>query len=95
MRQADLIKAIATQAGLTERQADEALLALVEHITNALSIEQPVQLAGFGAFVVRRRNARQGTDPQTGNSITISARRQAVFKPSARLKMAIQNHQPR
>lgn len=86
MRKSDLVDAVADAADISQRQADEAVSAIFEHITNALARRESVNLVGFGSFVVRERAAREGRNPQTGATIQIKASVLPAFKPGKKLK---------
>jgi len=58
-------------------------------IKNTLETGEKIKIAGFGNFVVKQKADRRGRNPQTGETITIAARRILTFKPSQVLKNAI------
>ena len=89
MNKAELIEAIADAADLTKADAGRALDGLVNAITGALKKGDTVSLLGFGSFVVKERAARQGRNPQTGNTITIAAAKIPSFKAGKALKDAV------
>jgi len=89
MNKAELIEAIADAADLTKADAGRALDGLVSAITGALKKGDTVSLVGFGFFVVKERAARQGRNPQTGNTITIAAAKIPSFKAGKALKDAV------
>jgi DNA-binding protein HU-beta len=89
MNKAELIEAIADAADLTKADAGRALDGLVNAITDALKKGDTVSLVGFGSFVVKERAARQGRNPQTGNTITIAAAKIPSFKAGKALKYAV------
>ena len=89
MQKADLIAQIAEQAGLTKTQAQAALNAITDSITDALSRGDAVSLIGFGTFEQRHRAARQGRNPQAGATIQIAAANNVGFKPGKALKDAV------
>lgn len=64
----------------------EAVFSIVK---STLEQGETLKISGFGSFVVKQKNDRRGRNPQTGESITIDARRVLTFKPSAVLKDAI------
>ena len=86
MRKTDITSTIAKTAELTEREADNALCAFVEQVTNALARGEAISLIGFGSFSVRNRAARTGRHPKTGEAIQIAASNQVSFKPGKQLK---------
>ena len=89
MNKAQLIDAIAAEAGLTKADAKRALDAFVKTTTSALKKGDRVALVGFGSFAVSKRNARTGRNPQTGKPITIAAKKVVKFKAGADLSGAV------
>ena len=89
MNKAQLIDAIAAQAGLTKAGAKNALNAAVGAITGALKKGDRVALVGFGSFSVSKRSARTGRNPQTGKEIKIPAKSVVKFKAGAELAAAV------
>ena len=89
MNRTELRDAIASEAGLSNAQADKALTATLDAITAALAKGDKVTLPGFGTFETRERAARQGRNPQTGESIDIAASTAPAFKAGAALKKAV------
>ena len=89
MINADLIYAIAAEAGLSKVDAKKALEAVVANISKALAAGDKVGLVGFGTFSVAARGARQGINPATKKPITIAAKKVAKFKAGAELADAI------
>jgi len=89
MTKADLIKAIAKEAGITKAAADKALDAFVDAVTAALAKGEKVSMIGFGTFSVGERAARTGKNPQTGKEIKIKACKSPKFKAGTGLKEAV------
>jgi DNA-binding protein HU-beta len=89
MTKAELVTAIAKGAGITKKQADAALKAAVEAVSNALKKGERVAIPGFGIFSVRERAARKGRNPRTGAVINIPARKVVVFKPAKDLREGV------
>ena len=89
MTKVELINAIAEQAGLSKKDADAALKAVVNTITDALKKGEKVQLVGFGTFEVRARGERTGRNPRTKETITIPASKAPAFKAGKALKDAV------
>ena len=89
MNKVELIAAVAEKAGLSKKDADKAVAAVVASIEEALIKGDKVQLIGFGTFEVRERAARVGRNPQTKEEIKIDASKQPVFKAGAALKKAV------
>lgn len=89
MNKAELIANVAATAGLSKKDAEKALNALIESITDALKKGDKVQLVGFGTFEVRARAERMGRNPQTNKEIVIPASKVPAFKVGKALKDAI------
>ncbi len=89
MNKVELIAAVAEKAGLSKKDAEKAVAAVVGSIEAALVAGEKVQLIGFGTFEVRERAARVGRNPQTKEAIEIAASKQPVFKAGAALKNAV------
>ncbi len=89
MNKAELISAVVSKTGLRQADAAVALDCTLSAITDALKGGNEVRLLGFGTFSVSERQASQGRNPQTGETIRIPASRQARFKAGAALKAAV------
>ncbi|MCQ2557997.1 MAG: HU family DNA-binding protein [Oscillospiraceae bacterium] len=89
MNKTELIKKIAADADLTQKQATAALDAALAAITAAVAAGDKVQLTGFGTFEAREYAARTGRNPQTGEEIQIPAGKAPAFKAGAALKAAV------
>lgn len=89
MRKSELVAAVADIADIPHNQADDAVSAIFEHITNALARGENVGLVGFASFVVKERAAREGRNPKTGEAIAIAAHNHVQFKPGKALKDAL------
>lgn len=89
MTKADLVNAIAEKAGLSKADAEKALKAVTDAVTDALKADEKVSLVGFGTFSVGQRAARQGQNPQTGAKINIPAAKVPKFKAGKALKDAV------
>lgn len=85
----ELVNAVADKAGLTKRDAEKAVNALVESVEEALKQGERVSLVGFGTFEVRSRKPRVGRNPQTGQEIRIPAGKVPSFKAGKSLKESI------
>lgn len=85
----ELVASMATKSGLTQKNSELALNAMVESITEFLSKKDSVQLIGFGTFETRERAAREGRNPQTGKKIKIKATTAPAFKAGKALKDAV------
>ena len=89
MNKTELIAAVAEKAELSKKDAEAAITAMVDAITEALSQEEKVQLVGFGAFEVKSRAERVGRNPKTKEEIHIPASKTPVFKAGKALKDAV------
>jgi len=85
MNKAELIDAMADNAGLSKADAKRALDGFVEATTSALKKGDRISLVGFGSFSVSNRAARTGRNPQTGKEIKIAAKTVVRFKAGSEL----------
>ena len=86
MNKTELVAAIAEQAGLSKKDAEAALKAFTDVVASELKANGKVQLVGFGTFEVSERAAREGRNPQTGETMTIAASKAPKFKAGKALK---------
>ena len=89
MNKSELVESMAKASGSSKASAEKALNGMLTAITGALKKGDKVTLVGFGTFSVSKRAARQGRNPQTGNPITIKARKVARFKAGSKLADAV------
>lgn len=89
MNKAELIDAMASDAGISKADAKRALDAFVNTTTAALKTGDRLSLVGFGSFSVSRRNERKGRNPQTGKEITIKAKNVVKFKAGSDLSSSV------
>ena len=89
MNKTELIAAMAERAELTKKDAEAALKAFVEVVSDALKNDDKVQVVGFGTFEVAKRGEREGRNPQTGETMTIKASKNPKFKAGKALKDAL------
>jgi DNA-binding protein HU-beta len=89
MKKKELIERIAKEAGASKSEAQKHFEAFEEVVTEALKGGQEVQITGFGKFSVKERKAREGTNPQTGKKLKISARKVPSFSAGNALKEAV------
>lgn len=89
MNKAELIAAVAENAELTKKDAEKAVKAFIEVVTDELKKGEKVQVVGFGTFEVAERAAREGRNPQTGETMKIAACKAPKFKAGKALKDAI------
>ena len=86
MNKTELIAAMAEQAEISKKDAEAALKAFTDVVAEELKANGKVQLVGFGTFEVSERAAREGRNPQTGESMTIAASKAPKFKAGKALK---------
>ena len=86
MNKTELVAAIADEAGLSKKDAEKALKAFTDVVTEELKKGEKVQLVGFGTFEVSERAAREGRNPQTGETMKIEASKAPKFKAGKALK---------
>lgn len=86
MNKMELIAKVAEKSGLKKKDAEAAVNSVFEVISEALANGEKVQLVGFGTFETRRRAARTGRNPQTGEEISIPESVVPAFKPGNKLK---------
>jgi DNA-binding protein HU-beta len=89
MNKAELIDAVADAADISKAAAARSVDTVLEVITESLKKGNAVTLVGFGTFSTRRREARTGRNPRTGEPIQIGASNLAVFKAGKALKDAL------
>jgi DNA-binding protein HU-beta len=89
MNKSELIDAIATASGLSKADAGRALDGFTSAVTSALKDGGSVSMVGFGTFAVKRRDARSGRNPRTGETIKIAASNNPSFKAGKALKDAV------
>jgi len=89
MNKSELIDAIAKDAGLTKADAGRGLEAAIKAITKTLKKGDTVSIVGFGTYSVRKRKARTGRNPRTGETIKIKASKVPTFKAGKALKDAV------
>jgi DNA-binding protein HU-beta len=88
MNKGDLVKEV-TKVVCTKKEAQAAVNCVFSTITKALKKKDTVTLIGFGTFKVAQRNARKGRNPQTGQEMTIKAKKVPRFVPGKALKDAV------
>ena len=86
MNKTELIAAVAEKAEISKKDAEKVLKAFTDVVTEELTKGEKVQLVGFGTFEVSERAAREGRNPQTGETMTIAASKAPKFKAGKALK---------
>jgi len=89
MLKKDLVEEVSKSAKITKKEAADAVDAVFEAITKALTAGDSVLLTGFGKFEVRHRDSRPGINPKTLESIQIPARTVPVFKAGKSLRESV------
>lgn len=78
----EMVKRVQDNTGLTKKESMAVVGGLFEIIKDELSHGKPIKISGFGKWTVMKKKARKGRNPQTGNAMTITARKVVTFKPS-------------
>ena len=86
MNKSELVDLVAEKAGMSKKDSEKAVKAVLDSIADGLVKGDRVQLVGFGTFEVRDRKAREGRNPATGEKIKIKALKVPAFKPGKALK---------
>ena len=86
MNKAELVAAIAAKTELSKKDSEKALKAFIDVVAEELKKGEKVQLVGFGTFEVAKRAAREGRNPQTGETMEIAASKAPKFKAGKALK---------
>ena len=86
MTKADIVENIYERVGISKKETAAVVQTIFDTIKETLEDEENVKISGFGNFVIRKKRARRGRNPQTGEEIEISARKVITFKPSNVLK---------
>lgn len=94
LTKADIVERVYNKIGFSKKEASDLVELVFSTLKNSLNEGERVKISGFGNFTVKEKNARTGRNPQTGDQITISARRVLTFKPSQILKDMINGDTP-
>lgn len=86
MNKTELVVAMAEKTELSKKDAEKALKAFTDVVAEELKKGEKVQLVGFGTFEVAEREAREGRNPRTGETMTIAASKSPKFKAGKALK---------
>ena len=89
MNKTELVNAVAEKADFSKKDADKAVAAVLDSITDALAQGDKVQIVGFGTFEVRARAEKQGRNPKTGEAMIVPASNLPAFKAGKALKEAV------
>ena len=91
MTKADLVEKIQIATGFTKKESADMLETVFNIMKTTLESGENMKISGFGNFEVKQKADRRGRNPQTGEAITIEARRRLSFKPSSLLRKSINN----
>lgn len=91
MTKADIVEKVADDFKVTKRDAQAMVESVFSILKETLESGEDVKISGFGKFEVKQKNDRRGRNPQTGEAITITARKVLAFKPSAVLRDGVNN----
>ena len=89
MTKVDVVETIYEKVGFSKKDVAKIVGSIFDIIKESLQQEDKIKISGFGNFVIRKKRARRGRNPQTGGDIEISSRRILTFKPSQVLKAAL------
>lgn len=89
MNKTELVNAVAEKADFSKKDAEKAVAAVLDSITDALAQGDKVQIVGFGTFEVRARAEKQGRNPKTGEAMIVPASNLPAFKAGKALKEAV------
>lgn len=89
MTKADIVEKVYSKVGLSKKESADLVEQVFKILKATLESGEKIKIAGFGNFVVKAKADRRGRNPQTGEAMTIVARRILTFKPSVILKQAM------
>ena len=92
MTKADIAEKIHTTTGLSKKDSAAMMESVFAIIKESLEAGETIKISGFGVFEPKQKNARRGRNPQTGEAITIKARKVLTFKPSTILRQSINDN---
>lgn len=95
LTKADIVESIILKIGLPRHEARLVVDDFFEEIRSCLASHEEVKLSSFGNFEVRKKSARPGRNPKTGEEVTISARHVVSFKAGQKLKARVAASKPR
>jgi integration host factor subunit alpha len=91
---ADIVEKVYQKIGFSKKEASELVEMVFNSLKGVLCEGDKVKISGFGNFLVKEKSSRPGRNPQTGDQITISARRVLTFRPSQVLKAMLNGEDP-
>ena len=89
MTKADIVEAVSSKCGFSKKESSDLVEGVFLLIKGCLESGEDLKISGFGKFEVKQKKRRRGRNPQTGETLEISARRVLSFKPSQILKSAV------
>jgi integration host factor subunit alpha len=89
MTKADIVEKIHSTTGLSKKDSAAMMESVFTIMKESLEAGESIKVSGFGNFEVKQKDARRGRNPQTGETITIEARKVLTFKPSTLLRQAV------
>lgn len=92
MTKADIVERISEKTGFSKKESIELVELLFETMKDTIACGENLKISGFGHFTVKEKSDRRGRNPQTGEEITIEARRILTFKPSQLLRLSINSN---
>lgn len=92
MTKADIVEKVHTTTGLSKKDSTVMMESVFAIMKEALEAGESIKVSGFGNFEVKQKADRKGRNPQTGEAITIEARRVLTFKPSTILRQSINDN---
>jgi integration host factor subunit alpha len=93
MTKVDIVENIYEKVGFSKKEVAKIVETIFDLIKDGLIKEDKIKISGFGNFVVRKKRARRGRNPQTGDDIEISSRRILTFKPSQVLRAGLNSQE--
>jgi integration host factor subunit alpha len=94
MTKVDIVESIYEKVGFSKKEVAKIVETIFDLIKETLKHEDKIKISGFGNFVVRKKRARRGRNPQTGSDIEITPRRILTFKPSQVMKSSLNRREP-
>ena len=89
MNKTELVAAVAAKADFSKKDAEKALTAILDTVSETLAAGEKVQLVGFGTFETKERGERTAKNPRTGETVNVAASRVPTFKAGQALKTKV------
>ncbi len=89
MTKADIVESLYSKLGFSKKEASDLVELVFDTLKSSIAQGQKIKISGFGNFIVREKRSRVGRNPQTGESIEISARKVLTFRPSQVLRAEV------